>query len=70
MQSLTADMEQLRYAMEAEKDSISKGKQTLEEEMARFEEERTRISQVINNSEPVKPTVQFWHSQISTPRCV
>lgn len=57
MQSLTADMEQLRHAMETEKESITKGKQTLEEEMARFNEERTRISKVINNSEPVHLSV-------------
>lgn len=53
MKTLTDDMEILRQTMQSEKDSIHKGRQGLIDEIARFEEERQRISQVINDTQPV-----------------
>ena len=50
---LTADMDRLRHAMQAEKDSIHKTRESLQEEISRFQEECQRIRQVINESEPV-----------------
>jgi len=53
MKALTADMECLRNAMHSEQDAILCNRKKLLEEMARFQEERQRISQVINESYPV-----------------
>lgn len=56
MQSLTVDMERLRQAMQAEKDSIIDSKQSLQDSVDRFQQEKQRISHVINESEPVPLT--------------
>lgn len=61
MGELSAQMDDLRAAMERELEDIKKRKEELDEEKALFEKERQRISHVIDESEPVSNSSHTFH---------